>query len=325
MIPKLAAAFVIGGLAVGSIIWFAKPKSEPAPARVETAQAVPRAVAPVAETPPLEAPAPTPAAVSTPEPRSKSKAPVVVAKAEPARRPAHSRTLSSENREPERTADPAPAPAVVPPPPPTAVVRNADPAPAPPSAILKPSRETAAPAPPRQPQTVTVPAGTMITVRLRDTLRASRNSTDDSFHATLDQPIIVDGMVLAERGTLQRGRITESVPAGRVKGRASLVLELTQLVTSDGQKVDIRTESFRKEAESGMKGDAAKTGVMAGIGAAIGAIAGGGKGAAIGAGVGGAAGAGTVLATKGQDAEIPSETRLTFRLKEPITLTEKLN
>lgn len=64
---------------------------------------------------------------------------------------------------------------------------------------------------------------------------------------------------------------------------------------------------------------------MAAIGAAIGAIAGGGKGAAIGAGVGGAAGAGTVLATRGEDASLPSETRVTFRLKNPVTITERLN
>ena len=207
------------------------------------------------------------------------------------------------------------------------MIHNAEPvqpAPVPPPAILKPSREVV-PAAPRIPQTVTIPAGTVITVRLRDTLRASKVSTDDPFHATLDQPIIVDGLVVVERGTAQRGRVVESVAAGRVKGRSALALELTELLTSDGQKVEIRTETFRREAESNLKSDAAKAGVMAGIGAAIGAIAGGGKGAAIGAGVGGAAGAGTVLATKGQDTEIASETRLTFRLKEPVTLTEKLN
>jgi hypothetical protein len=64
---------------------------------------------------------------------------------------------------------------------------------------------------------------------------------------------------------------------------------------------------------------------MAGIGAAIGAIAGGGKGAAIGAGIGGAAGAGTVLATRGEQAELAAETRLSFRLKNPVTVTEKLD
>jgi hypothetical protein len=311
MIPKLAAAFVLGGIAVGSIIWFARPKPAPVAPPVVAVQALPRA-----ETPPAEAPAPAPApppplpAVPAPKPKAK---PVVIAKTVPA---------------PVAAPVPVQAPtAVVEPvrlPAPSPIVHNAEPAP-PPSAILKPSAEVAPAAPPRQPQTVTIPAGTLITVRLRDTLRASRSSTDDPFQATLDQPIIVDGLVLAERGTVQRGRVIESVAAGRVKGRAALALELTQLTTSDGQKVEIRTETFRKEAESSARSDAAKAGVLAGIGAAIGAIAGGGKGAAIGAGAGGAAGAGAIFATKGKDAEIPSETRLTFRLKEPVTLTEKLN
>jgi len=74
-----------------------------------------------------------------------------------------------------------------------------------------------------------------------------------------------------------------------------------------------------------VKSDTAKAGVAAGIGAAIGAMAGGGKGAGIGAIIGGAAGTGGVLATRGKDATIPAETRLSFRLKEPVTLTEQLN
>jgi hypothetical protein len=56
----------------------------------------------------------------------------------------------------------------------------------------------------------------------------------------------------------------------------------------------------------------------------IGALAGGGKGAAIGAGVGGGAGAGAVVATRGYAAKLPSETRVTFRLKAPVTITERL-
>jgi hypothetical protein len=59
------------------------------------------------------------------------------------------------------------------------------------------------------------------------------------------------------------------------------------------------------------------------LGAIIGAIAGGGKGAGIGAGVGGAAGAGDVLLTRGKDAVIPVETKLTFRLQEPVSITEQ--
>jgi hypothetical protein len=80
-----------------------------------------------------------------------------------------------------------------------------------------------------------------------------------------------------------------------------------------------------KDGGSSAASDAAKIGAGAAIGAAIGAIAGGGKGAAIGAGAGGAAGAGTVLLTRGRSAEIPVETRITFRVQDPVTITERLD
>jgi hypothetical protein len=185
--------------------------------------------------------------------------------------------------------------------------------------------ESATPPKPHEPQTATIPAGTLLTVRLREALSAETNSNGDTFSATLDQPLIVDGFVLAERGSSARGHIVDLARSGRVKGRSVLALELKSLTTSDGQKIDLETDTFRREGESGVKKDAARAGVMAAIGAAVGAIAGGGKGAAIGAGVGGAAGAGTVLATRGEDAKLPAETRLTFRLKNPVTVTEKLN
>jgi hypothetical protein len=69
--------------------------------------------------------------------------------------------------------------------------------------------------------------------------------------------------------------------------------------------------------------DAAKIGGGAALGAIIGAIAGGGKGAAIGAGVGGAAGTGAVVGTRGKAAELPSETKISFRLNNAVTITEK--
>jgi hypothetical protein len=103
-----------------------------------------------------------------------------------------------------------------------------------------------------------------------------------------------------------------------------LSVALTSLHTSDGQDIELMTERFVKEGPTSKGDDAKKVGVGAAIGAAIGAIAGGGKGAAIGAGVGGAAGAGTVAATRGKASELPVETRMSFRLEEPVKLTERV-
>jgi hypothetical protein len=171
---------------------------------------------------------------------------------------------------------------------------------------------------------VTIPAGTSLTVRLAESLSSDKSRAGDTFAATLDQPLVVEGFVIAERGSRAQGRIVEATRGGKVKGRAQIGVELVQITSSDGQRIGVSTGAVQKQAESSAKKDAARVGIGAALGAAIGAIAGGGKGAGIGAGVGGAAGAGDVLLTRGQEVELPVETRLTFRLSEPVTVTEKL-
>jgi hypothetical protein len=189
-----------------------------------------------------------------------------------------------------------------------------------------PLRPTPAAAPPaRTPKTVTLPAGTMIAVRLAETLDSAKMNPGDTFVAFVDSPVIVDGLVIADRRSRVEGKVVTAKEAGRVRGTADLEIELTKLDTDDGQTIGIQTVTFRKEGEKSLKQDATKVGVASGIGAAIGAIAGGGKGAGIGAAVGGAAGAGGVMATRGKPAVLATETRITFSLSAPVTITEKLN
>jgi len=164
----------------------------------------------------------------------------------------------------------------------------------------------------------------LLPVRLVDGLSSERNAPGDAFLATLDQELVVDGFVIAERGAPVEGRVVASDPGGKTKGVAGIAVELTRLHTSDGQSVAIRTDSFERHAEQRRGDDVQKVAVGAAIGAAVGAVAGGGKGAAIGAGVGGAAGAGDVMLTRGKPATLPSETRIGFRLRSPLTLTERL-
>lgn len=186
-----------------------------------------------------------------------------------------------------------------------------------------PAAPVTPPAPP-PPRKVTVQAGTLIPVRVGETLDSSKMQVGDTFTATLDQPLSVDGLVIAERGARVEGKVSEIEQSGRVKGVAAMAIHLTKLRTNDGQSVLIETDVYRKLAPQTRGKDAKKVGIGAGLGAVIGAIAGGGKGAAIGAGVGGAAGAGTAAATRGDPAVIPVETRLEFRLNSPVTVTEKV-
>ncbi len=177
----------------------------------------------------------------------------------------------------------------------------------------------------RKPETVTIPVGTVLTVRTNQPLSSDRNQEGESFAAVLDAPLVVNGMVIAEKGSRLTGRILTAEKGGRVSGRAKLSIQLTDLNTADRQRVAILTDAYSLEADSSAKSDAVKTGAGAAVGAALGAIFGGGKGAAIGAAAGGAAGAGTVLTSRGKPAEIATETRIPFRLKEAVTITEKLD
>jgi len=191
---------------------------------------------------------------------------------------------------------------------------------------LNPPADTqTAPPPARTPKTITLPQGTSVTVRLNETLSTDRNSDGDTFTASLDKAIVVDGFVIADRGARALGKVIKSERAGRVKGVSNLELALTQFHTTDEQTVAVDTTPWLRRGDTSKKRDAAEVAGGAALGAIIGAIAGGGKGAAIGAGTGGAAGGGVVLTQSGKQTTVPAETRITFTLQSPVTITERLN
>jgi len=312
---KTVLAFVIGAaVAAGIAVYVVKrnqPVAQPAPVAVSTPapEPTPAPLPPEAQPPSAPAPSSKPAPAGTP------------ARWKPAKKEAASAPVAQNN--PPAATSPAPQPAQTPAqpsgqaaqaPPPVTATRAPESAPLPPPPPPKP-----------QPRTVTIPAGTLLSVRLAQTLNSDQLKPGDAFSATLDQPLIVDGFIIAERGARVQGRVVDAQQAGRVKGVSHLALQLVSLHTSDGQNISLKTQTFEKEGEKSVGKDAAKVGAAAAIGAAIGAIAGGGRGAAIGAGVGGAAGTGGVLATRGKPVELKVETRLTFKLTDPITVTEKLN
>ena len=158
----------------------------------------------------------------------------------------------------------------------------------------------------------------MLTIRTTRELSTKTAKTGDAFSAVLEEPISVDGWVVAGQGAKVDGRVAEADKGGRVKGKASLSIELTGLTLADGRKVEIVTSPVSNEAAANRKKDAAKVGVAAGAGAVIGGIAGGGSGAAIGALVGGGAGA----AMRGDAAIIAAETPVSFELRSPVTIQE---
>ena len=159
----------------------------------------------------------------------------------------------------------------------------------------------------------------MITVRTTRVLSTKTVKTGDVFSAILEEPVKVADWEVVPAGARIDGRIVTADDGGRLKGKANLSIELTSLTAGDGQKVEIVTTPVSAEAAANKGKDAKRVGVGAGAGAAIGAIAGGGSGAAVGALVGGGAGA----AMRGDAAEIPAESVVSFELRSPVTIQEK--
>lgn len=192
-----------------------------------------------------------------------------------------------------------------------------------PPAPVQTAAATPAPAPaPQRPvvQQITLDSGTAIPVTLTEALDSKTAQPNDVFHATLAGDLIANGVVAVPRGAQVLGRVVEVKEAAHFKGNALLTIELTQLTTR-GRKITLVTDTFSKTGAGRGKNTAVKAGGGAALGAIIGAIAGGGKGAAIGAAAGAGAGTGVNAVTRGEQAQIPSESRLEFRLQAPITVS----
>ena len=174
------------------------------------------------------------------------------------------------------------------------------------------------------PAQLTIAPGTFFTVRVNQVLSSDRNHEGDAFSATLVKPIVVNGVIVADRGQVIEGRVSEAKKAGRVSGTSHLALELTDLTLADGSQVPVKTQLVNRNGTTSVGRDAVGIGAATGVGAIIGAGAGGyhnaGEGAAIGAGAGAAAGIIGVLLTRGHPTIVRPEQVLTFRMDNPIVV-----
>ena len=167
---------------------------------------------------------------------------------------------------------------------------------------------------------LTLKSGTILSVRINEPLSSDRNRAGDVFSASLTQPVVVLGIVVARYGQTVAGRVVEAKKAGKVSGVSRLGVTLTGLTLVDGQTVPINSRLLVHEGPTSVGRDAAAVAGTTGLGAAIGAAADGGSGAAMGAGIGAAAGALGVLLTRGYPTVIPPETLLTFQVTAPVII-----
>lgn len=166
---------------------------------------------------------------------------------------------------------------------------------------------------------VTVPAGTRLMVGLDEELDTGEARNGDRFRGFLDATLTVDGETVVERGAEVIGRVTEVERAGRFRGRAEFVLEITDVRVGDGL-VPVVTERLTIDGEKAQT--LQKAGVGAAAGAAVGAAVGGGDGAVRGAVLGAAGGAAVQAISGGRQVVLEPETLLEFRTTQPLTLPE---
>jgi hypothetical protein len=166
---------------------------------------------------------------------------------------------------------------------------------------------------------VTIPAGTRISVRTIDSIDSTKNRVGYRFQASLEESLWVDGNMVVPKGADVYGRLDESKETGTFAGRSQLKVQLTGIVVN-GQTLPLVTGEYEVSGKSKGESTAKRTVGGAAIGTIIGALAGGGKGAAIGAGTGAGVGAGSEIITKGDQVKIPSETLLDFTLQQSVTI-----
>jgi len=180
-----------------------------------------------------------------------------------------------------------------------------------------------APPPDAQPLStqLTLPVGTWITIRVDEPLSSDHNQPGDTFSATLVQPLVASGRLVARRGQTVVGMVAEAQKAGRAKGTSRLALQLTELGLADGRQIQVKTRLMQRRGDTSVGRDAAAIGTTTGVGAAIGAAADGGFGAGMGAIAGAAASTIGVLFTRGKPTVVYPEDALTFRLEAPVAIS----
>jgi hypothetical protein len=173
-------------------------------------------------------------------------------------------------------------------------------------------------APPPMPVAgIQIPAGTPITVRMIDAVDSKVAHLGQTFRASVDEPVVINGQTVIPRGADALAKLVEDQQSGKFEGKTILTLALTD-ITINGQMIDTTTGDVTRASSSRGARTAKVVGGATALGAIIGALAGGGRGAAIGAASGAAVGGGAEVLTKGQQVKIPSETRLNFTLQQPI-------
>jgi hypothetical protein len=169
---------------------------------------------------------------------------------------------------------------------------------------------------------VTIPAGTVLRLRVDRGFGSDTSRVEDPVAATLVRAIVIDGRTILPAGSAAVGYVSEAQRPGKVKGRGRVAVRFNRISSgSGGEQYRMQTRSWVAVAPATKQKDALTIGLPAAGGAVVGALLDGKKGAAIGAAAGGGAGTAVVLTTRGKDVRIGRGAVLSIRLTSPLTVT----
>jgi hypothetical protein len=185
---------------------------------------------------------------------------------------------------------------------------------------------------------ITVPSGTQVPLVLKQAISTKNARPGDAVYAETAFPITLNDKVVIPAGTYVQGRISEVKRAGRVKGRAELLMHFTTLVYPSGytamlpgavenmpgaEKQSVNGEEGKIKQDSDTMKDVGTVAKTTAAGAGIGGLAGrSAKGVGIGGLAGAAAGLGYALLTRGTDVMLPVGTSVQMVLQRPLVLDE---
>jgi hypothetical protein len=169
------------------------------------------------------------------------------------------------------------------------------------------------------PKPIVVDAGTRISVTVDQPVSSKTSNPGDHFEASLAAPVVVGEKQVIPSGAKVVGVVTDAKSAGKFKGNAELGVALDS-ITVRGESYSLKTTSVMEAGKGRGQRTAVGAGGGAAVGALIGAIAGHGKGAAIGAVAGAGAGTAGAAYTGDRDITIAPESKLNFKLKEPLEI-----
>ena len=168
---------------------------------------------------------------------------------------------------------------------------------------------------------VTIPAGSILRVRVTRGFGSDFSRVEDPVTATLARSVVIDGLTVLPAGSRVSGYVSDARRAGKVKGRGRVAVRFTNIVPArDSETYGMSTRPWVAVARATKKKDAATIGIPAAGGAIVGALVDGKKGAGIGAAVGGGAGTAVVLTTRGKEVRVGRGAILAVRLSQPLTI-----